>query len=177
MTNNRGSNWHMWDLHVHTPFSIAQNYGDSADPQEWEAFIADLEKISDTIKAIGINDYNSIEGYKKVLEYKAKGRLPKIELTLPVIELRTTNLTGEFAGKTNRVNYHIIFSDKVSCDDITTKFLNALKCEVNFGDGPFSTNLTNAGLIELGQKYRSSLSNPADCTVSDLEAGFNNFQV
>ena len=42
--NPVGSTWRKWDLHVHTPASIVQNYGGTTD-EAWEALIADLENL------------------------------------------------------------------------------------------------------------------------------------
>lgn len=83
----RGSEWNKWDLHLHTPKSILQDYGGDTS-EVWEKFISDLENLPEDYKVLGINDYIFLDGYKKVREYKEAGRLPKIELILPVIELR-----------------------------------------------------------------------------------------
>jgi hypothetical protein len=83
---SRGSEWNKWDLHVHTPKSIIQNYGGDTD-ENWETFITDLENLPEEFKAIGINDYIFLDGYKKVIEFKEQGRLRNIELILPIIEL------------------------------------------------------------------------------------------
>ncbi len=60
--NPAGSTWKKWDLHIHSPCSIVQNYGGNTDAA-WEAFLADLEKLPTEFKAIGINDYIFIDGY------------------------------------------------------------------------------------------------------------------
>ena len=63
-----GAVWRKWDLHVHTPCSIVQNYGGNTDAA-WEDFICDLEKLPSEFKVIGINDYIfvdviNLKGYK-----------------------------------------------------------------------------------------------------------------
>ena len=68
---NRGSEWRKWDLHVHTPLSIEQEYGGNT-PEKWERFISDLERLPSEIKVIGINDYIFIDGYKKVTSVPLK---------------------------------------------------------------------------------------------------------
>ncbi|WGU67957.1 hypothetical protein QIU18_02615 [Capnocytophaga canimorsus] len=67
--NNRGSEWRKWDLHIHTPFSIEQEYSGYTD-ENWEKFISDLERLPSEIKVIGINDYIFIDGYKKSIRRK-----------------------------------------------------------------------------------------------------------
>ena len=81
---NRGSQWNRWDLHVHTPCSIVQEYGGN-NKDTWEKFITELETLPNDIKVIGVNDYLFLDGYKEVLKYKKQGRLSNIELILPVI--------------------------------------------------------------------------------------------
>jgi hypothetical protein len=75
MNDLRGSSWRKWDLHVHTPDSIVHNYSVPPGTDVWESFISDLESLPPNFKAIGINDYLFLDGYKKVLEKKAAGRL------------------------------------------------------------------------------------------------------
>ena len=36
---NRGSEWRIWDLHVHTPLSIENNYGCANDEEGWNKYI------------------------------------------------------------------------------------------------------------------------------------------
>ena len=40
----RGSLWNKWDLHVHTPSSIVQDYGGDNDAT-WEKFFTDIESL------------------------------------------------------------------------------------------------------------------------------------
>ncbi len=66
-----GSKWHKWDLHVHTPLSIVQEYGGNT-PEAWENFIQDLENLHPSYKVFGINDYFTIDGYKKLAQTQDK---------------------------------------------------------------------------------------------------------
>ena len=84
---NKGSEWRIWDLHIHTPYSICQEYGDNDD--NWEKFISSLENLPKDVKVIGITDYYFIDGFKKVMEYKIKkGRLQNIEKAFPIYFIR-----------------------------------------------------------------------------------------
>lgn len=60
----RGSEWRRWDLHIHTPFSELNNQFCS----EWDVYVKTLlnKAINNNIIAIGITDYFTIEGYKKL---------------------------------------------------------------------------------------------------------------
>jgi exonuclease SbcC len=124
MNDPRGSVWRKWDLHVHTPDSLAHHYG-GAGADIWDKFIEALSYLPPEFKVLGINDYIFLDGYKKVLAAKAAGKLPNIELLLPVIELRLDKFGGSRTGL-SRVNYHIIFSDDISPEAIESQFLSAL---------------------------------------------------
>ena len=63
---NKGSEWNIWDLHVHTPASIFHRFGNADDV--WETYILDLENLSPNFKVIGINDYFFIDGYERLLK-------------------------------------------------------------------------------------------------------------
>jgi len=124
MSNLRGSIWQKWDLHVHTPDSLVQHYG-AAGTETWDKFIDALSKLPSEFKVLGINDYIFLDGYKKVVAAKEAGKLPNIELLLPVIELRIDKFGGSKSGL-SRVNYHIIFSNEISPEIIESQFLSAL---------------------------------------------------
>lgn len=105
----RGSEWKIWDLHVHTPISLCAEYGGDTE-EVWGNFFTELENLPKEVKVLGINDYLFLDGYKKVLEYKQNGGLNNIELILPVIEFRIKEFVGN--AELNRINYHIIFADE-----------------------------------------------------------------
>ena len=72
-------------MHIHSPLSILNNqYPHIANGEpDWEAYLAKLEMLD--FGVVGITDYFTIEGYKKVREFKTKGRLPNIVTVLPNI--------------------------------------------------------------------------------------------
>lgn len=118
----RGSEWTKWDLHVHTPASLVHNY---PGPEPWEAFLADLEGLPEEVKVIGINDYLFLDGYSRVVEEKARGRLSNISLVLPVIELRIPQFGGT-RSHWSRVNLHAIFDPALTAKQIEDYFLASL---------------------------------------------------
>lgn len=129
---NKGSEWRKWDLHVHTPESKLNNeFG-----ADWDVYAKQLftRALDNNITSIGITDYFTIEGYKKLkTEYlndaklKALGfndeQIKKIHqiLIVPNIEFRLEKLVQD-----NRVNFHVIFSDEVPIADIEENFLQRL---------------------------------------------------
>lgn len=194
MTNNNpaGSTWKKWDLHVHSPCSIVQNYGGNTDPA-WEAFLADLEELPPAFKVIGINDYIFIEGYERVRKAKREqGRLKNIDLILPVVEFRLDKFAGvvkkdEHAkylqSDWNRINLHVIF-DELDPEVIRQQFLNALApCYDLIPDsthlkGKWQAVITPDSLTQLGQMIIDAA--PADKKAAyggPLHEGFNNLCV
>ena len=173
----RGSEWHIWDLHVHTPASIVNYYVPGDDCDIWENFIRDLESLPDEVKVLGINDYLFIDGYKKVLEYKNNGRLQNIDLILPVVEFRLAQFGGN--RQFSRVNFHVIFSNKLDADIIQCQFLNALSTKYQLS--PEYNSLSWGGLItidnlqNLGRQIIDSVpKNERIHYGSELVEGFNN---
>lgn len=173
----RGSLWWRWDLHVHSPASLVQHYGGNTD-EVWERFLGDLENLPKEFKVIGINDYIFLEGYKRVLAERENGRLKNIDLVLPVIELRL----DKFGGSTHhlsRVNFHAIFSDKLSVDTIQHQFINALRFEsrLNAGDSEptWSGILTKESIEHFGQAIIESVPEAERVHYAEpLLEGFNN---
>jgi len=174
----QGSVWRKWDLHVHTPCSHVQSYGGNND-EAWESFIRDLERLPEEFKVVGINDYFFLDGYKKVLEYKAQGRLENVEV-LPVIELRLDKFGGS-DSHLSRVNFHVIFSNEVTPAEIEDQFLSGLEAKYILDPAKgtaWSARLSRASIIELGTKIIDTVPEREKPKFgSPLVEGFNNFNV
>ncbi len=182
MNHPRGSLWRIWDLHVHTPDSIIQKYGPRND-ETWDKFLKDLEALPPSVRVLGINDYIFLDGFRRVLAEKKRGRLANIELILPVIELRLDKFGGTDTNL-NRVNFHVIFSEELSADTIQEQFINALSSHymlspkydgalVQWGGLPTKNSLEDLGkkIIEsVPQKERSQFGTP-------LIEGFNGLSI
>jgi ABC-type lipoprotein export system ATPase subunit/TolA-binding protein len=180
-TQLRGSEWGRWDLHVHTPASLVQHYGQGGvDP--WEAFIADVECLPPEFRVIGINDYLFLDGYKRVKAEHHAGRMRNIALFLPVIELRLNHFGGTEA-QLSRANLHVIFSDELDTEVIQAQFVNGLKCDLALTPSSESTPewssiVTRQSLSTLGAAVKQSLPEEhRRNAANDLEEGFNNFNV
>ncbi|MBP1152556.1 TrlF family AAA-like ATPase [Methylocaldum sp. RMAD-M] len=124
----KGSEWRIWDLHVHSPASA--NYTGS-----WEEYI--IQTASSKCAVIGINDYFSVDGYKETLRRlddpeeshkgneayrEALGKL-RSKALLPVVECRMDNLLVSRQGRSEsrsgeRINFHLIFNNEVNISDI-----------------------------------------------------------
>lgn len=141
---NRGNEWLKWDLHLHCPGTIFNNqYKGKNDDEIWNRFFNMIEKSD--ISVLGITDYYSIEGYKKVKDYKNKGHLKNIKAIFPNIELRLDK-----GAKNNKfVNYHIIFSPEVD-KYIEEYFIRKL----TFTYASEKYNYTKDEIIKLGKKVK-----------------------
>ena len=166
----RGSTWNRWDFHVHTPYSILNNhFGFNPDP-EWKTDIAEFDNyvkilftkaIEKGVVAIGITDYFSVDGYKRIRqEYLNKpekmailfpddafrSRVEQIYV-FPNIEFRIPTFIGRGAKP---VNYHVFFSSSVSIQDIETVFLSQLHLNHSLGaDLPLCRMSITKGIIQL----------------------------
>lgn len=103
---NKGSEWRKWDLHIHTPYSIHQNYGGTG---QFDKFIDALERLPKDVKVIGITDYYFIDGYEKVMDYREKGRLSNIDKIFPILEFRIDTFGSGNENKLQKINLHILF--------------------------------------------------------------------
>jgi energy-coupling factor transporter ATP-binding protein EcfA2 len=168
----KGSQWRKWDLHIHTPASFQHGFG------SWDAYIDELDGLSN-ISVIGITDYFTIDGYKKVREYMANGRLGNFDLVVPNIELRLNIFVPRRSNEEQqrRLNLHVIFSNEVSIEHIETQFLQNLEILLEGFPGGVGDRrmLTRVSIEEAGKtvkQYQSSVSND-----SDFVAGCKNITV
>ena len=138
--NNCGSEWNRWDLHIHAPtsaknnqFSVVVNGREISGNEDevWEEYINRLEKLPPEIKVLGITDYFSIDGYEKVKKCKDEGKLDNIDLLIPNLELRLSDLTNN----NKQVNIHILYSPNCTIDEIKIS-LHQLKTS---DDSPVAT--------------------------------------
>lgn len=191
MNIERGSTWKKWDFHVHTPYSLLNNgYGfnpympfDGEDP--FDSYVIQLftKAVENNVSAIGITDYFSIEGYRRIRQDylcnpdKMRSLFPddalrkKVAqlLVFPNIELRLDTFVGEGA---HSVNYHVIFSDRVSVDDIEQNFLNQLQLVYQPGS-PLA--LTKQNIERIGKEYKACNDAKGDDYLVGLEQAVINY--
>lgn len=171
----QGSIWRKWDLHIHSPLTILNNqYPKLPDgTPDWDSFIAKLESLD--IAVLGITDYFTIDGYKKLKEYKAQGRLANIQTILPNIEFRLNSVLAskKDGQQPRRLNFHVIFSDEVSVRDIEEHFLHDLHFfyEGNPQDKDDTRKLKTSNIEELGKGLIEQHQPFKDSGKSALEIG------
>ncbi|WP_449538874.1 TrlF family AAA-like ATPase [Ferdinandcohnia sp. Marseille-Q9671] len=160
LLNTKGSTWRKWDLHIHSPESVLHNEYSG----NWDYFIETLENFTD-ISVIGITDYFSIAGYKKLTQKRDEGRIQNIDLIIPNIELRLDKTTHR--GKP--INIHILFDPELDTEDIENNFLGEL--EFIYQDVPYKCvrrDLINLGEIFLNEEYSEEKA---------LKSGMKQFKV
>jgi ABC-type lipoprotein export system ATPase subunit len=184
MNSQEGAIWRKWDLHIHTPFSELNN-SFPTDFDEYAKLVFN-KAIENNIAAIGVTDYFCIKGYKRLVKLvkdeeklslllgEDKAALAKRILLLPNIEFRTTTIVRDPEGKDSRVNFHVIFSDELTCDEIEEDFLRELKFTAQ--SDPDSEDerwpLTIRNLEKLGQQLKDQHAPFKD--KSDLFVGMMN---
>lgn len=168
--HSRGSIWRRWDLHVHTPASIVQQYGGNV-PASWDAFVHALAVLPDDIAVLGINDYLFIDGYEQLLKRRAE--IPNISAIFPSIEFRLNTFAGT-ADSTKRHNFHIIFDPSVSPSTIKEQLLNCLSTGYRLDNNTkWQRTPTVESLTELGALMKKNA--PAGNSIhskTDLQIGF-----
>ena len=174
MWAERGSTWGKWDFHVHTPYSFLNN-GFGFNPEECESAAFDdyvkklfNKAIEQNIAAIGITDYFSIDGYKRIKQQYLENETKLSELfpddetreklrrifVFPNIELRLDTFVGE---ESRSVNYHVLFSDKLGVSDIEQSFLQRLNL-IHKNDKTLP--LTRNSIERIGKEYKEC--NPSE---------------
>lgn len=140
-----------WDLHIHTPDSLVHNFSGKTSEEQWESWLADVERLPPEVAVLGINDYLFIDGYERVIREKAAGRLANITTVFPVIELRI-RMFGGSGSSFSRINLHVIFDDNLDPRLIREQFLSQLATKFQLDQKvSWSGVLTKDSLADLGQ--------------------------
>ncbi|GAA7125076.1 PHP-associated domain-containing protein [Helicobacter pylori] len=109
---NKGSSWHKWDLHVHTPYTHL-NKAYKCSEEEF------IQKLCDSkIDCIGLTNYFKFNEKEFELKEKIEKRGIKVFYNL---EVRL-----DYQNKEDQcLDFHIIFSDKVTQQEIDNFLRNA----------------------------------------------------
>lgn len=157
---SKGSTWSRWDLHIHTPCSIYNEYGgDNEDI--WEKYITYLENLPEDVEVIGINDYYFIDGFEKVMHYKMnKGRLSNFKKIFPIIEFRIDKFATASESKLQKVNLHVLFKIddknwKNEIQKIKTEFIQ----QINVSPIHDTKPLSKESFIEIAGSLRNGFDN------------------
>ena len=164
MGENKGSEWHKWDLHLHTPKTkLANNYKCETE-EVWEKYCRKLNE-SDVL-AFGITDYFSIENYKYLLEKYRKTYPECKKLFLPNVEFRIDSKNKD----SEHIQLHVIFSNTKSVLDKIESFFIRLAL-VSTDDVALTSKYCNP--IDLNEIGYDKAMVKIDVLLSQLEADFS----
>ncbi|MBB1078133.1 hypothetical protein HUU62_27450, partial [Rhodoferax sp. 4810] len=114
-TYPKGSEWRLWDLHIHTPASFNYKGGCFSSKTAAEKATAVSQIITNIneseVAVFAINDYWTFDGYLLLRQAHEAGETIR-KTVFPAIELRI-----ESASK-HRLNIHVIFSDKLTVQQL-----------------------------------------------------------
>ncbi len=163
----RGSQWHRWDPHIHTPGTALNDQFGGEDP--WKEFLQRIEDSNPPIRALGITDYCGVDGYVTATEKKKAGSLVSIDLIFPNVEFRLSIETNKGPG----INLHLLFSpdDPDHVLEIR-RFLNGI--EFKYAGETFRCNRDD--LTRLGRRHNSALVKDTDAYregVNQFKANFD----
>lgn len=166
----RGSEWRLWDLHIHTPESICQDYKNT--PENWEKFINCLENLPEEVKVIGITDYYFIDGYEKVMAYKAKGRIKNIDKIFPILEFRIDTFGSGNENKLQKINLHILFDiDETNLENeikkVREEFIDNIK--ISKLEAHKTKKLSKVNFSEIGDTLKDGFESLIPSTEEVLE--------
>jgi hypothetical protein len=147
-TISRGSEWHRWDPHIHTPGTILNDQFGSTDP--WDAYLTGIENRTPEIEAIAVTDYYLTDTYEEFLQRKATGRLDGVKMIFPNIELRL-----DVAAKSGFVNIHLLVSPE---DPDHLAEVNRILKRLQFGAYNDRFDCTRDELIKLGKRADPSIT-------------------
>lgn len=142
----RGSEWRIWDLHIHTPGTKKNDqFTGSSLEEKWRNYIADINNSTEEISVIGITDYFSIENYFKFKHFVETGKITKkFDLIIPNIELRIVPVTGS----STPINLHCLFNPSIDAE-IETRFLAKLQ----FSNSTSNYSATKPELVRFGRNH------------------------
>jgi hypothetical protein len=177
---SEGGVFRKWDIHVHTPASHLNNQF----PTDWDEYVSGLFKtaIAKQIAALGITDYFTIDGFRKLKE-EYVGNPTKMRslftadeiarikdiLLLPNIEFRLNKFVGD-----RSINFHVLFAEDVPLQFIEENFLHDI--DFVYEGNPQNTEekwkLKVRNLEALGARLRAQ--HQKFCNHSDVYVGMMN---
>lgn len=170
-SNERGSLWQKWDLHIHSPLSFLENqYAD-----DWENWIQKLK--TEQIKVIGLTNYfrfNHIADECEIDHVREKLKDSEI-VVFPNLEFRLSqpNKEGEY------INLHILFSEQVASKRIVD-FLSRLRLDDETYCSDLKTDADFKGATiskkELENKLKEDFERYEDYLVVCCPNGYGGFR-
>lgn len=161
---DRGSMWHRWDPHIHTPGTILADQYPAVNG--WEEFLSRIEAADPPVGALGITDYYSTAAYQQAMAHKNAGRMPNVELIFPNVELRL----GVGTDRGSPVNFHLLVCPD---DPDHVARLHSFLSNLEFERMGERYRCTPADICRLGRVHEPAATSDARA----LEVGTNQFKV
>lgn len=130
------SDWHRWDLHIHTPETLMNDNFTDKDGKKtnkdnvWKYYVSQLNNYG--AEVLGITDYFSAKNFFKLRDNRTKWNLKSNIVIFPNIEMRANDLVSKKQDENDKpnskVNIHFIFKPDVSRKKIE-KFLRGIRLE------------------------------------------------
>jgi hypothetical protein len=163
MALNVGSEWHRWDVHIHTPITTLNNQYRNCNLDQ---FVQEVNTRSADVIALGITDYYSIDSYVFLKRKFEEGAFSNIKLLFPNIEMRLAIPTENSSA----INMHLIVSpdDPRHIEEIN-QHLNRL--HITHNERPVSCNRSE--LIRFGNEINQKLASDEQ----RYKLGIENFKI
>ncbi|OOP60961.1 hypothetical protein BMF89_15115 [Arthrobacter sp. SRS-W-1-2016] len=176
----RGTEWRVWDLHVHTPESIENAYKSPDNADVWDRYLKELANLPSDIKVLGINDYWFFDGYRRVRAAFDAGKLPNLEQIFPVLEVRCDTFSGA-DGHLSRINLHVIGDPEIQIDHLKAQLDPLLTATYQLTPDvepkTWSQFVTRESMQQLGQEVIDATPEDKRQGLRPLRVGFNNLNV
>jgi AAA domain len=143
---SRGSEWHRWDPHIHTPATTLNNQFVG-----WECFVTRVNAATPKAEALGVTNYLSIRGYPELRARWEAGELPDVHFLFPNVEIRLTIQTETIQG----LNLHLLFSPEDP--DHIVRIQEALG-RLTFPFRGETYQCSEQSLIRLGREFAANLT-------------------
>jgi energy-coupling factor transporter ATP-binding protein EcfA2 len=145
MVTPSGSTWKRWEPHAHTPETALNDQFTSV---SWDDYISTLEGLKPSLVGIGVTDYFTTEGYRKVREYQTgRGHLSNV-LLFANVEMRLAIGTAD----NQAVNIHLLVSPE---DPEHLQKINDKLARLTYRFGVEDYECTPDGLRRLGRAWHA----------------------
>jgi hypothetical protein len=152
----KGSEWRLWDLHIHTPASfsyVGKRFATMTQVEKTAAVKQIITNINESdVAAYAINDYWTFDGFLEIRKMHEGGETIK-KTVFPAIELRIESASEA------RLNIHVLFSDNLTVQQLQD-FKSQLRLRIT--DRPLSDEAIRDFALQLDPDKAKAHGAPED---------------